>query len=137
MDRVWDETTTNDLGNELAFKLILRRAKPNQVKPRRSERCEQPEMESKKLLSLCLAPNQRRSISTWAHAHTQTPTHTHIRTYTNLCLAIKLILMPPRSSVIFLGKSRKSYKEIGARSQSDKICQWRATNQYVQSPNGH
>lgn len=37
--------------------------------------------------------------------------------YTNLCLAIKLILMP-HASVIFLGKSRKSYKEIGARTLS-------------------
>lgn len=60
---VWDERTTNDLGNELAFKLILRRAKSNQVKTE-LRRAKQPEMESTKLLSLCLAPNQRRSIST-------------------------------------------------------------------------
>lgn len=61
-----------------------------------------------------------RQINADLYLHGRTHTHMYVHTcirYTNLCLAIKLILMP-HASVIFLGKSRKSYKEIGARTLS-------------------
>lgn len=81
----------------------------------RSERCE-PTWNGKQKITFALFGAKSTPIYIYMGAHTHTYTYMCIR-YTNLCLAIKLILMP-HASVIFLGKSRKSYKEIGARTLS-------------------